>query len=89
MGKRAGRPPVVTTTDDCNSDVLFLYGTITKQLFLVNTRVEVSILPTTGLDSHTQKTGPQLLATIMTAQLGCMERTHSPSISPPTRIGGI
>ena len=52
----------MATTVGHKSGLLFLCDTITKQQFLVDTRAEVSVLPSTGLDRHMQKTGLQLLA---------------------------
>ena len=62
VGKWAGQPPVVALAAGHNSGLLFLCDTVSKQQFPVDTGAEVSVLPATGLDRCTRKTGPPLLA---------------------------
>ena len=61
VGKQPGRPLVASATVPDNG-LLFLYDAVSKRPFLVDTGAEVSVLPTTGLDTRTKKPGQPLLA---------------------------
>ena len=62
VGKRDGRSPIVASAAGHTSGLLFLYDATSKRRFLIDTGAEVSVLPSTGLDTRTRQPGPPLLA---------------------------
>ncbi len=79
----AAGPPIEAAA---NNDLLFLSNTVFKRSFLVDLGAEVSVMPATGLEAHTQQTGPPLLAA-----KGSKIKTYALlySISRPIRMSGI
>ena len=61
-GKGQGRLPMMASATGQINSLLFLRDTISGRQFLVDTRVEISVLPATGLDLRTAQPGPSLLA---------------------------
>ena len=61
-GKRLGRPSVVTTTAGREHRLLYLFDSHSGRRFLVDTGAEVSVLPPSGSDTRSGKTGPLLTA---------------------------
>jgi len=62
VGKRAGRSPVVASAAGLNDSLLFVWDKHSGHRFLVDTGVEVSVLPATGLDTRTGPTDSSLKA---------------------------
>ena len=60
--KRAGEPQVMTAVAGLKDCLLFVLDKMTKWRFLVDKGAEVSVVPVTGLESRTVKSGPVLLA---------------------------
>ena len=62
---RSDKAVSVTAVSSCNftRNLLFVYDSISKRQFLVDTGSEVSILPATSLEKHTIQPGISLLAT--------------------------
>ena len=52
---------VAVVTGRQGQDLFFLCDSITKRQFLINTGAEVSVLLSTGLDTHARQSGPPLL----------------------------
>ena len=62
VGKRQGRSSIVAQAAGRVEGLFFLYDTISKRRFLVDTGAEVSVIPATGLDKRTKRSGSLLLA---------------------------
>ena len=60
--KRAGQPQVMAAVAGLKDCLLFVLDKMTKPHFLVDTGAEVSVVPATGLESRTVKSGPALVA---------------------------
>ena len=60
-GKQQGQSLVAVAAGHKNG-LLFLCDSTSERQFLVDTGAEVSVLPATGLDTHTKQAGPPLLA---------------------------
>ena len=61
-GKRPGQPQVMTAVAGLKDCLVFVLDKVTKRRFLVDTGAEVSVVPVTGVESRTVKSGPFLLA---------------------------
>ena len=61
-GKRTGRSPIEASATGHNHGLFFIWDETSGRQFLVDTGAEVSVLPVTGLDTRTVKTGPPLTA---------------------------
>ena len=59
--KRQGWSSIVAQVTSRIEGLFFLYDRISKQLFLVDTGAEVSIIAASGLDTCTNRSGPLLL----------------------------
>ena len=61
-GKRPGQPQVMAAVAGLKDCLVFILDKVTKRRFLVDTGAEVSVVPVTGVESKTVKSGPFLLA---------------------------
>lgn len=62
-GKLPGRPPVAAAVGHNQNRLLYAWDRYSRRRFLVDTGAEVSVLPATRADKHSNKQGGKLTAT--------------------------